>query len=191
MEKLEFIEAENLGITSRNYQREIADCVGGFLARFQPSAKTHNAARSLDRDEIPFKVRVREEPPSVQIVQLPQGGPAAGIQRIRNKMTGFVGVQTPDSLVVARETDLTRECVIVTLADNTVETILGQGLLSPEQVAEVLALLRQDSPHLFVVVQRYIMGIESEAGLPVPYHVVPETDRPTFEYLSNLPGQLG
>ncbi len=190
MEKLALLE-EDMGITSGKYQREIADCVGGFLAHFRPSAKTHHAARNVNGSETPFKVRIRETPPSVQIVQLPQGGLAAGIQRIRNKMAGFVGMQAPDSLVVARETDLTRECVIVTLADNTVKTILGQGLLSPEQVAEVLAILRQGSPQLFVVVQRYIMGIESEAGLHVPYHVVPERDRPTLNYLSALPDQLG
>lgn len=192
MEKLEILEAENLGITSRDYQRKIADCVGDFLAHFQPSAKTHHAARGIEDNKIPFKVRVHERPPSVQIVQLPQGGPTAGIQRIRNQLTGFAGIQPPPgSLVVARETDLTRECVIVTLADDTVETILGQGLLSPEQVAEVLALLRQGSPQLFVVVQRYIIGIEMEAGLPVPYSVVPESDRSTLDYLSNLPNQLG
>ncbi|MBI2638367.1 hypothetical protein HYW83_02145 [Candidatus Peregrinibacteria bacterium] len=182
---------DELGVTSTTYQKRAADCLGTFLAAFQPSPKSHRP-KFLGNEDTPFSLRITQEPPSVQILQYPQGGVQKGIQRMRRKMTGFAGMldMAPQQLVLAHAGDLTRECIIVSLRDDTMETILKSGLLSPEQVAQLLKVVREGHPDLLVVVQRYIMGIEAEAGLQVPYSFVAESDRATFEYLTALPENL-
>lgn len=172
-------------ITQAAYQKRAEQCVTQFLQKFQTSLRPQQLAVFNEHDT-PFTLRVTKNPPSLQIKQLPHGGTAAGELRIREKLSPV----TKRTLVVAGAQDLTRECIVVMLHDQTINTILQSGLLAPEQIAAVLESLRIDSPEMFVVVQRYIIGIERFDGLCVPYKIVPADDEETFEYLNRLPYEL-
>lgn len=176
--------------TSVSYQTWIAECVASFLAHFSPSPKNHYGKLS-DSEGIPMSLRIRENPPSVQIIQSPAGGEKAGIQRIREKLIDEKNDFFIPELVVANEKDLTRECIIVTIQDRSLLNILDNNLLAPAKTAEIIEALRKNYPHFFIVVQRYILGIEAQDGFKVPYKVVTEEDRETLQYLENLPHRLG
>lgn len=180
-----FLFEDSIGITFPQYQNRALECVSQFLAAFKASPKIQSK-KLCGAENIPVTLRVHEKPPSVQILQLPQGGPAAGELRISEKLVQENSSQK-NSLIIAREEDLTRECIIVTLNDSTIETILKNELVAPERVAEVLEQIRRGHPNFFVVVQRYIIGIERKSGLKVPYSIVEESDEKTFHYLEKLP----
>ncbi|MEK7524634.1 MAG: hypothetical protein AAB588_06450 [Patescibacteria group bacterium] len=177
---------DELGITSSDYQQWAAHCVGTFLANFEPSPKNRMRAVSEETSAVtPYRIRVLENPPSVQVVQMPQGGVEAGRKRIQEKIAG-----PSEIILTAEEKDLTRECIILTLHDALIESILKSGLLLPGEAAKILDELRKDRPKFFVVVQRYLMGIESDAGIKIPYSIVEKTDIRTMEYLEQLPSHL-
>lgn len=182
---------DQFSITSKDYQAWAAECVAQFLAEFRDDGRRGGATT-------PLKIRVHENPPSVQIIKLPEGGAHAGTARIREKLaeeslqprqteSGFF--MQPE-MVLAREADLTRECIIVTLRDETVDTILEHELLASQKVAEVLEALRQGHPNFFIVVQRYLLGIEQHDGVKVPFSVVEEHDEQTRKYLENITQHL-
>lgn len=197
-QRIEYYEDE-FGITGDAYQRRAANCLSVLLASFQPSPKQSPKTRlrrpTLNEDN-PFKITVNDNPPSAQILQLPKGGVNAGIQRIRQKMTETIQ-PNPDlpilllpSIVVAQETDLTRECVIASLRAKTIKTIIDSALLSPKESADILEILRGTHPHLLVVLQRYLIGIERDDGIKVPYQLVEASDEKTLQYLEQLPAEL-
>ena len=152
-------------------------------------------------NETPFSIRVAGRPPSLQVRKLPQGGAQKGAERIREKLHeaapdlreehGFL-VESPlaTSLIIANEDDLTRECVIVTLEDDTLLEILNRGLLSPSKIADLLASMKKNHPHAFVIFQRYLFGIERADGLKVPFGVVEASAVGTLNYLAKLPESL-
>jgi len=177
-----------MGIIFPRYQNRVVECVSQFLSAFCASPKTQSKKLRGNKN-IPVTLRIHENPPSVQILQLPKGGPAAGELRISEKISKKEN-SLENSLVVAHEEDLTRECVILTLQDGAIETILKNELVAPERVAEALEKIRRGHPNFFVVVQRYIMGIERKSGLKVPYSIVEASDEKTFHYLEELPGNL-
>lgn len=179
---------DSIGITFPQYQNRALECISQFLSAFHASSKTQSK-KLRGNENVAVTLRVHENPPSIQILQLPKGGVAAGELRISEKLAQENARQkTP--LVIAREEDLTRECVIVTLSDDAIETILKNELVAPERVAEVLEKIRRGHPNFFIVIQRYIMGIERKSGLKVPYSIVEESDEKTFRYLETLPGNL-
>lgn len=177
-----------LEITSHAYQNRAFACVSQFLSSFHVSPKTQSK-KLRENENIPVTLRVNEKPPSVQILQLPQGGVNAGELRISEKLSSSV-IPAKAGILIAHEEDLTRECIIVTLNDSTIETILKNELVAPERVAEALEKIRRGHPNFFVVVQRYIIGIERKSGLKVPYSIVEESDKKTFHYLEQLPSAL-
>lgn len=178
----------NIGITFPQYQNRALECVSQFLSAFHASPKTQSK-KLRENENVAVTLRVHEKPPSVQILQLPKGGPAAGETRISEKLFSNV-IPAQAGILVAHEEDLTRECVILTLNDSTVDTILQNELVAPHRVAELLEKIRRGHPNFFIVVQRYIMGIERKSGLKVPYSIVEESDEKTFRYLEKLPSAL-
>lgn len=174
------------GIMQISYQKRAQKCVTLFLEKFHASSRSQQL-NALSENDVPFTIRVNTNPPSLQIRQLPNGGIHAGELRIHEKLAR---ANTSESIVVAENTDLTRECIIVMLRDSVIDAILENGLLTPEQIASFLEAIRSGNPDFFIVVQRYIMGIERKDGLSVPYKIVPAHDDETFEYLSKLPGEL-
>lgn len=177
---------DSIGITFPQYQNRALECVSQFISAFHASPKTQS--KKLHANEnIPVTLRVNDDPPSVQILQLPKGGMRAGELRIGEKLSKQNSA-TP--LVIAHEEDLTRECIIVTLNDNTVDAIIQNELVAPHRIAELLEKIRRGHPNFFIVVQRYIMGIERKSGLKVPYSIVEQSDEKTFLYLEKLPSAL-
>lgn len=179
---------DSIGITFPKYQNRALECVSQFLAAFRADQKTQSK-KLRENENVPVTLRVNEDPPSVQILQLPQGGIRAGELRISEKMS-LDATHTNAEILVAREEDLTRECLIVTLNDSAMDTMLQNELVAPHRVAELLEMLRRGHPNFFIVVQRYIMGIERKSGLKVPYSIVEESDKKTFRYLEKLPSAL-
>lgn len=177
-----------LEITSCAYQNLALECVSQFLAAFRADQKTQSK-KLRENESVPVTLRVHEDPPSVQILQLPQGGIRAGELRISEKLS-LDATHTNAKILVAREEDLTRECLIVTLNDSAMDTMLQNELVAPHRVAELLEKIRRGHPNFFIVVQRYIMGIERKSGLKVPYSIVEESDKKTFRYLEKLPSAL-
>lgn len=179
---------DSIGITFPQYQNRVAECMAQFLSAFRPSPKTQSK-KLRENERVSVTLRVYEKPPSVQILQLPKGGVAAGAIRISEKLTQE-NAQQKTSLVIAHEEDLIHECIIVTLNDTTVDTILQSELVVPHRIAELLEKIRRGHPNFFIVVQRYIMGIERKSGLKVPYSIVEQSDEKTFGYLEKLPSAL-
>lgn len=179
---------DSAGITFPQYQNRALECVSHFLAAFQSSPKTQSK-KLRDNESVPVTLRVGDDPPSVQILQLPKGGIPAGELRISEKLSSGV-IPAKAGILVAHEEDLTRECIIVTLNDNTVDAIIQNELVAPHRIAELLEKIRRGHPNFFIVVQRYIMGIERKSGLKVPYSIVEESDEKTFHYLEKLPSAL-
>lgn len=143
------------------------------------------------------QIRVNENPPSVQIKRLPEGGFASGFQRIAEKIEANLefenraGLILPNSkIVVAHEEDLTRESIILTLNDSAMSAILENGLISPEQMSKTLENFKKIGPDYFVIVQRYIIGIEAADGIKVPYAIIGNSDEKTMQYLEKLPSLL-
>lgn len=191
---------DELGISSSSYQKAAEMCVRNFLENFEPSAKNRKLALPNDANT-PFEIRVRKNPPSVQIRHFPKGGIKAGQLRICEKISlpqeDFEEIcegklllpKTP--LILADEADLTRESIILTLGDNTISEMLKQEFIAPKQATEILENTRRGHPDFFIIVQRYLMGIEYGDGLKIPYGIIAETDSDTLEYLTKLPAQLG
>ena len=187
---------DELGISGGEYQKRAQACVLSYLHCFSPSSKSYEL-KTTDPNKIPVSIRIHGNPPSVQIEQAPVGGRSAGLMRIKEKMHADEPLETigefivpKTKILIAEENDLTRECIILTLQDGAIETILSNELMAPEQVAETLEKIRCGHPNFFVVVQRYIIGIERNSGLKVPYSIVEESDKKTFDYLEELPGLL-
>lgn len=203
---------DELGITTSVYQKQTGAIVEEFLVVFGDAAKRTSSANrpkqlwdGFTDNDTPFSIRLNEKPPSVQIIQHPKGGEEAGVRRIKNKMippefqneTTASGIVLPNqcitpesAIAIAEITDLTRELILVTLDDKTVIAIMSQGLLRPEEVSQLLKLLQQKHPEHFVIVQRYLLGVESEYDCKVPFSVIPSDDRETFQYLTDLPSRL-
>lgn len=180
-----------LGITSSSYQKWASECLGQFLA-----------ARPSSAEELPVKLRVSQMPPSAQIMKLPAGGFINGVKRIREKLylkKENVSEQAPHLLLphnetdiaIAREEDLTRECLIVTLHDASLEAIIRQDLLSSKESARAITWLRESYPNFFVAFQRYLLGIEHDDGIKVGFKVVTAEDDETLEYLKRLALSMG
>lgn len=167
------------------YQRRAQFCVTNFLQSFPESKKTQSLLLPGE-NTAPISLNLHKNPPSIQVRKFPVGGANKGIIRIRSKLSENLS----QPIVVAEEKDLTRECVIITLGDTTLDLILGNGLFPSLQIAEVLQNLKQGHPDYFLVLQRYIMGIEKDDGLKVPFDIVTPQDDATFVYLETLPKSL-
>lgn len=189
---------DELGITSVEYQNRALECVANFLANFEEKQKRH-VLKLQSGDSLPLHVRVHENPPSVQIIQEPRGGSRAGVLRIQEKLSRpkdqtiknipELIIPTPQ-IILAEENDLTRECIIVTFRDDTLNTILEGGLISPSQAQEFIGMLRTGHPDFFLIVQRYLLGFEQHDGVQVPYGIVTQKDETTFQYLEKFPKLL-
>lgn len=223
MSNLDIFREDEAGITSPEYQTRTADAVGAILAHFagSPYPKTaHVRLADIGEEKIPLTIRVQHDPPSVQVIQEPQGGVHAGKNRVRKKLhsSGFIehvyGDDTPivapwrhfsmldlGNFITVERTDLTSEIIALTVGDPKTRTIIKNGLLTPEQMAELLELLRLGHPHLLVIVKRHLFGLEHEIGLRgtkepaqepvnIPYTVVGESDIDTFRFLEELPEKL-
>lgn len=188
---------DELGIASAVYQNAAETCVRNFLKNFEPCGKNQRLQQPRE-SATPFEIRVQQNPPSVQIRQFPEGGSKAGGMRIHEKMArqeseenfsnacggAFLIPETP--LILAEETDLTRESIILTLGDATMEQMLAQQFISPKLATEIVQTLRIGHPDFFIIVQRYLLGIEYRDGVKVPYGVVEGKDEKTFDYLDHL-----
>ncbi|PIQ77562.1 hypothetical protein COV82_03825 [Candidatus Peregrinibacteria bacterium CG11_big_fil_rev_8_21_14_0_20_46_8] len=175
-------------VTRPEYQHQAQQCVIDFLA-LNYTQKIETAAQKIS-------LRIHERPPSVQVIQHPDGGMRAGATRMREKITTPTAIQTPNGLhlasnqiVVANMQDLTRECIVVTLEDPTISTLLENDLLA---ICDIPALqnLRCEQPKIFIVLQRYLMGIEKEDGIRVPFDFVSYENIETLDFLSSLPTLL-
>lgn len=187
---------DELGISGAEYQKRTEACIHAYLRSFSPSSKSYEL-KTTSSDEIPVSIRVYENPPGVQIQQAPRGGKLAGLLRIQEKLglpedTETIGdlVVPKTKILIAEESDLTRECIILTLRDNTVNTILANGLITPQQAAAVLQKFQKSHPDFFIVVQRYLIGMEHTDGYKIPYGIVTQKDETAFEYLETLPQSL-
>lgn len=187
---------DELGIGGTEYQKRAQACVYTYLDSFTPSSKSYEL-KTTNANKVPISILVHENPPSVQIRQSPQGGKSAGLSRIQEQLGLPEDTETLGELIipktkilVAQEHDLTRECIILTLGDSTVNTIVENGLIMPKQIAAMLAEFQKGHPDFFIVVQRYLIGIEQTSGYKVPYGIVNEKDERAFEYLETLAHDL-
>lgn len=190
-----------LGVTSSAYQKAAETCLRNFLKNFAPAGKNHRITVPSE-SETPLEIRVHENPPSVQIRQLPRGGVQAAQLRIREKISpkepeedfqetcGGKLLLPKIPIVLAEKTDLTRESIILTLGAETMEQMLRQEFIRPRQMKEALAEIRADHPDFFIVVQRFLIGIEHQDEVKVPYTVVEESNAAVFEYLRHIPSLL-
>lgn len=192
---------DELGVTSYAYQKAAETCVRNFLKNFGPAGKNHRLTVP-NESETPLQIRVHENPPSVQIRQLPLGGLQAAQLRIREKISpkepekdfqetcGGKLLLPKTPIVLAKTADLTRESIILTLGAETMDQMLRQEFIRPKQTQEALAEIRAEHPDFFIVVERYLLGIEHRDGVSVPYSVVEETNQAAFLYLQNIPSLL-
>ncbi|GEM_PF-5696667 len=183
---------DDLGISGLKYQKRAKACIQTYLNSFSPSSKSYEL-KTTRTHEIPISILVHENPPSVQIRQSPQGGKSAGLSRIQEQLSLPADTETVGELIIpktkilmAQEHDLTRECIILTLRDSAANAIVENGLISPKCVAAMLHELKKGHPDFFIVVQRYLIGIEQTDGYKVPYSIVNEKDERAFEYLETL-----
>lgn len=175
-----------LGIAKPAYQNRAEKTIYSFL--HLPETSKNSFGLTLEEpDSTKIKIRVKESPPSVQIVHTPLGGEKAGTLRIQEKLYLF---DKTDPIVTVPENDLTRETIILNMQDQALDQILLAGLLSPQQIIALVSYLHENQPNLFVVFDRYLMGIESMTKTPVPFKVVEMNDETTWGYLKDLSTQF-
>ena len=197
MKILEGCDPEELPMTGQEFQRVAADTAASYLAQFE-RLQTPETASLKDRGDVRITVRVEKEPPSVQIVQQPHGGTKAGAERIREKLQTVLyeyGKPAPGSspiilpkadLQIADQSDLTRECILTIITSDTANTLLEKGLLAPTQAANVIQLLQYRSRRIFMAVQRYLLGIEPESKVQVPYSLIETPDDDFFAFMQEV-----
>lgn len=174
-----------VGISKPAYQMQAFETVSSFLNLQKNAGQSFSISPENDASKI--TVRVKETPPSVQIIHSPQGGQKAGMKRIQEKLYLPEDI---DPIVTVSENDLTRETIIMNLKDATLDKILTAGLLSPQQMISLIAFLHDDQPNLFIVVNRFLLGIEPLTKTPSPFKLIEMEDRETWGYLKNLSEQF-
>ncbi len=170
-----------LSIGTYAYQMRASNVVEAWL-QVCPQPKTSsfsikNLANGNETEKI--TVRVKEFPPSLQLIHYPEGGKYAAKMRISEKL--FEPADT--KIVTVGEKDLTRETIIVTLEDATMDEILGNGLLAPEQIAQLLATARETNEKLFIAINRFLIGTEMQDNQKIPFHLIEQGDEKTWGYL--------
>lgn len=179
---------EHLPIETYAYQLRAGNIIESFLKTFWRKEKKPLSFHSLSfehPESEKITVRVKEKPPSLQLIHYPEGGVRAGTQRIDEKL-----FEPFSKLVIVEEKDLTRETIIVTLEDATTDEILEHGLLTPEQIASLLQSTQELQPKLFIAIDRFLMGFEKRDGQKIPFHLIEQDDEKTWGYVETLSEQL-
>lgn len=174
-----------MDIRSENYQNCARACIDAFLCKFQPSAKPRSLS-VIGKDEVPISLRVNANPPNIQIIEFPIGGKNAGITRIREKLN--IALSPIDIVVVSAE-DLTRELIITQSADDVIRQIIATGLVD-RIAAQFLKELADSQPALFIILQRYLMGIETTDKQAIPFHLVTGDNDKIFQHIQEIAGYL-
>lgn len=174
-----------VGIAKPAYQMQAVETVSSFLNL--QKATGHSFSISPENKTSKITVRVKETPPSVQIIHSPQGGQKAGQKRVQEKL--FLPEEV-EPLVTVSENDLTRETIVMNLKDSTLDQILTAGLMTPRQIISLIQFLYDDQPNLFIVVDRFLFGIEPLTKTPSPFKLVEMGDKETWGYLKNLSTQF-
>lgn len=174
-------------IQSLAYQKFAERCVLEYLSLKNKTLKC--------RLQAPVRLRMNAQPPSVQIVKMPEGGISEGVMRIKCKLQQPVeiftndGILLPCDLLLISENDLTSESILLTLENPAMSTLLAHDLISNCE-AKVLLSLCNKKPNTFLILHRYLMGIERDDQVSVPFSVVGLTDQKILKELAQLPAVL-
>lgn len=176
---------QELSIGTYAYQFRAARVIENWLRAFwkQPE-NSENFSHALRPENLQEKitVRVKGKPPSLQLIHHPEGGLHEQRIRVSAKL-----LELPEKkIVTVEEKNLTRETLIVTLEDTTMEEILKHRLIAPEKLAAIFKNLRELQPTLFIVIDRYLMGIEQKDNQKVPFHLIEQKDEETWQYLEEI-----
>lgn len=174
------ISENDFGIMSETYQGRARMCVSEFVNKFQSSARIQSLS-IIGENEIPISFRVSANPPNIQIIEFPIGGKNAGIMRIREKLNTVF----PLDIAIVGADDLMRELIVAQSADSVIKQIVAMGLID-RATKQFLKELAENQPALFIIMQRYLMGIETTDKQTIPFNLVTESDDQTFQHIQEL-----
>lgn len=177
---------DELTVGTYAYQMRASRVIESWLsAHFKPETAENYVPRALSlkgNESTKITVRIREKPPSLQIIHYPIGGVRAGINRMCEKILK-AREESSSGITIVHNEDLTRETIILTLEDTTTDEILEHKLLMPEELASLFAAAKEFQPKLFITIHRSLMGIEQQDGQKIPFHLIENGDNQTWDYL--------